>query len=226
MIKVELIEKSIAKDNENAWAFQNMGLLFNELNIRNSIKIQNLMKIITALGNPGSQYKNNRHNYGWLVFDALADKLNLDWQENKKLKSMIARDGDTLYIKPLTFMNNSGLAVEAVMSYYKLLPRKMMMKIKNSDLSNILTIIHDDLDIKFGTYKGSIDSRSAGQRGVQSVIDKLKTKNFKRIRLGIKSDNKPKQMPAKAYVLQNFSEKEMGEVERVVNEIVTKMSNA
>ena len=178
------------------------------------------MNIVVSLGNPGQKYKNNRHNYGWLVMDALAEKLGLDWQENKKLKSLIAKDGDTIYVKPLTYMNNSGQAVEAVMNYYKLLPRKMMMKVKNSDLSEVLTVIHDDLDIDFGEYKESIDSRSAGQRGVQSIIDHLKTKNFKRIRLGIKSDSKPEQMPAKAYVLQDFHEKEMEEVGRVVEKVL------
>jgi PTH1 family peptidyl-tRNA hydrolase len=178
------------------------------------------MRIIVALGNPGEKYKLNRHNYGWLVLD----KLQLDWSENKKLKSLIAKDGDTLYVKPLTYMNNSGEAVEAVLNYYKLLPRKMLMKVKNADLSRVLTVIHDDLDIEFGTYKESIDSRSAGQRGVQSIIDRLKTKNFRRIRLGIKSDHKPEQMPAKAYVLQDFRGEEMGVVDKVTEEVVKKIS--
>lgn len=177
------------------------------------------MRIIVALGNPGSQHQHNRHNYGWLVLD----KLGLDWSENKKLKSLIAKEEDTVYVKPLTYMNNSGEAAAAVMNYYKLMPKKMMMKVKNADLSGVLTVIHDDLDIDFGTWKESIDSRSAGQRGVQSIIDKLKTKNFKRIRLGIKSDKKPKQMPAKAYVLQDFSGGEMRVVERVVEEVISEI---
>ena len=176
------------------------------------------MKIIVALGNPGDKYKNNRHNYGWFVLD----KLGLDWSENKKLKSLIAKDGDTVYAKPLTYMNDSGQAVEAILNYYKLLPRKMMMKVKDADLSNILTVIHDDLDIEFGAYKESINSRSAGQKGVQSIIDHLKTKNFRRIRLGIKSDRKPAQMLAKAYVLQDFGKEEMETVERVVEDVINK----
>ena len=119
-------------------------------------------------------------------------------------------------------MNNSGQAIALFMNYYKLLPKKLnLIKEKNANLSQILTVIHDDLDIELGKFKISANSRSAGHKGVQSIIDHLKTKNFKRIRIGIKN-NKPEQMPMEKYVLQKFSEEEM----EIINEALQKIAFA
>ena len=86
-------------------------------------------------------------------------------------------------------MNNSGQAIQAILSYYKLLPKKLgLIKQKDSNLSDILTIIHDDIDIELGNHKTSVNSRSAGHNGVQSIINHLKTKNFKRIRIGVRTE--------------------------------------
>ena len=143
-------------------------------------KIKN-MKIIIGLGNPGKKYELTRHNVGFMALNAIAKKLGLSWQENKKFKAKIAKNQNLILVKPLTFVNNSGQAVQAVLSYYKLLPKKLgLLKKKNSDLSDILTVIHDDIDISLGKYKISIGSRSAGHNGVQSIISHLKTKNFNR----------------------------------------------
>ena len=183
------------------------------------------MKIIVGLGNPGEKYNNTRHNAGFMALDFFAEKKNLVWKFDKKFNINFIKHNDTFFIKPLTFMNNSGQAVALFMNYYKLLPKKIgLIRQKNSDLSQILTVIHDDLDIELGKYKISEDSRSAGHNGVQSIIDHLKTKNFRRIRIGIKN-HKQEQMPVEKYVLQKFSEEEMGIVEGLIGEI-TKLINS
>jgi PTH1 family peptidyl-tRNA hydrolase len=177
------------------------------------------MKLIIGLGNPGDKYKYTRHNAGFLALDHLADKNNWKWEFNKKFNAEIIKDGDTIFVKPQTFMNNSGQSVSAAISYYKLLPKKFgLIREKDTDLSEILTVIHDDLDIPLGTHKISIDSRAAGHNGVQSIINHLKTKNFKRIRIGIKNV-KPEQMPVASYVLQKFSEDELEVINKTISDL-------
>ncbi len=165
------------------------------------------MHIIVGLGNPGKKYENTRHNLGFMAVDALAERDHLSWREDKKFKAMIAEGANYMLVKPQTFMNLSGESVAAIARYYKLIPRSLFGIKKDADLANLLTVIHDDLDIAFGTYKTSINSSSAGQRGVQSIIDHLKTKNFKRLRIGIGSDDR-KNIPTEKYVLQRFDEEE------------------
>lgn len=178
------------------------------------------MKLLVGLGNPGEKYNITRHNIGFMVVDCLANQKDLTWKENKKLNCLTTRLDDTTLVKPLTFMNNSGQAVQAVMAYYNLIPKKFkIFQKKDCDLSETLTVIHDDLDIDFGKFKESIDSRSAGHNGVQSIINHLKTKNFKRLRIGIKNEKLGKIIPAKNFVLQKFSKEEMEEVNILVSNI-------
>lgn len=178
------------------------------------------MKIIVGLGNPGEQYKKTRHNAGLLILDDLIDELGLEWKSNRKFQAQICSKGDIFFVKPETYMNNSGQSVEAIMAYYKLLPKKLvLLKEKNSDLSNILTIIHDDKDIELGKYKISIDSRSAGHNGVESIIKHLKTKNFRRIRIGIKTDLLH-HVEAKKFVLQRFDKNEMEIIKNISSNII------
>jgi PTH1 family peptidyl-tRNA hydrolase len=178
-----------------------------------------ITKILVGLGNPEKRYEHTRHNAGFMALDMLAKENGLDWKENKKFNSLTATLDQTLLLKPLTYMNNSGQAVRAALSYYKLLPKKLLTIKKDSDLNEVLTVIHDDLDIPLGKYKISSDSRSAGHNGVQSIIDHLKTKNFKRIRIGIFTDLKEK-VPGEKFVLDNFDNKEMEIIENVLKEFI------
>ncbi len=175
--------------------------------------------IIAGLGNPGEKYNKTRHNAGFIFLNKLAKQLDLTWTENTKLKSWIIKDQNLILIKPTTYMNNSGVAVQAVMSYYKILPKKLCFKTKDSDLSDKLLVIHDDLDIEFNNYKFSTNSRSAGNNGVQSIINHLKTKNFQRLRLGIKTDLL-KHIPVKDFVLKRFSSEEQSNIDRLINNIL------
>jgi PTH1 family peptidyl-tRNA hydrolase len=191
------------------------------------------MKIIVGLGNPGEKYKKTRHNVGFMAVDALAEQMGLTWQKNKKFNAQLAKGKNIILVKPLSYMNNSGQVAQVVLSYYKLLPKKLgLIKQKNSDLSKILTIIHDDIDIPLGKYKISIDSRSAGHNGVQSIIDRLKTKNFKRIRIGIRTDlinkiladpSRRKQVEASKFVLQKFSKEELEIINNLIPEIIEEL---
>ncbi|MFA6995513.1 MAG: aminoacyl-tRNA hydrolase [Patescibacteria group bacterium] len=165
------------------------------------------MKIIVGLGNPGEQYKNTRHNIGWLALDQYLGEVK--WLENKKFQALIHEDQDFLFVKPLTFMNNSGQTIQKILNYYKLLPKNLgLIAKKNIDLNDCLVVIHDDLDLNFGDYKIATASGSAGQRGVQSIIDRLKTKKFTRLRLGIKNELLRVHIPPEKFVLAPFSSEE------------------
>lgn len=167
------------------------------------------MKIIIGLGNPGEQYKLTRHNLGFMVVDALAKQLELTWTVNKKLKAEITKTTDFILIKPQTFMNLSGESVEATLSYYKL-------------SADDLIIIHDDLDLEFGTYKVATASRAAGHNGVQSIMDKLNTQKICRYRVGIKNELREK-IPAEKFVLEKFSKTELENLEDIIQKIVKEL---
>jgi len=176
------------------------------------------MNIIVGLGNPGEKYNNTRHNIGFTMVDELARQKNLVWKENKKYKALTAEGNDLILVKPLTFMNKSGETVSAILRYYKLIPRSIFGTKKDSDLSNCLTIIHDELDLPLGKYKLSVNSSSAGHNGVQSIIDYLKTKNFKRLRIGISNEIK-QQIKAENFVLQKFNDEEKNVVKDLMPEL-------
>ncbi len=177
------------------------------------------MKIIVGLGNPGDRYEQTKHNAGFMLLDYIVEKKGLTWEQNKKFNCFVAKGIDSFFIKPLSFMNNSGRSVQAVLSYYKLLPKKLgLIKEKNSDLSDKLIVAHDDLDINLGKYKTSVNSRSAGHNGVQSIINHLKTKNFTRIRIGIKNEEK-KQIPVIKQVLMRFDKEEEKDIKEVIKNI-------
>ena len=180
-----------------------------------------MKKIIVGLGNPGAKYAKTRHNAGWLLIDRLAAELasetgqKISWQTKKNWSAEVASIGDTLLVKPQTMMNDSGRAVSAIINYYNLLA---------NDLSDILLVIHDELDLPMGAARWSTDSRSAGHNGVQSIIDYLGTQKFNRYRLGIQPTTKPTNTVD--YVLKNFSAAErknlqktdLTEVKRFIND--------
>jgi len=161
--------------------------------------------LIIGLGNPGEKYNHTRHNIGFMALDNLAKELDLNWKEEKKFKSQIAKSPNIILAKPQTFMNLSGEAVQKIIAFFNIKPEDIL-------------IIHDDLDIEFGKYKTSKNSRAAGHNGVQDIINKLNTKNFIRIRVGIKPqlDN---QVPIEKYVLQKFSKEEFSTVNQIIKNL-------
>jgi len=133
------------------------------------------MKIIVGLGNPGSEYQDTRHNIGFMTIDKLAKELtpeSVSWKEEAKFNAMTTKIGEVILVKPIMFMNSSGVAVSAIMHYYKLTP-------------NDVWVIHDDMDLPIGKIRIRQKGSSAGHRGVDSIISELKTNAFVRFRLGI-----------------------------------------
>jgi len=173
------------------------------------------MKIIAGLGNPGEKYQKSRHNAGWIFLDNLIK--NPNWRENKKFKALIHEKGEFLFVKPLTYMNESGYSLRKIMDYYGLIPKRIglfnkrigLFNKKNFDLTESLLVIQDELDLDFGTTKISTNSGSAGHKGIESIISHLNTNNFKRLRLGIKNNLLKTRIPADKFVLQPFSHEEL-----------------
>lgn len=129
------------------------------------------MNIVIGLGNPGTKYKGHRHNIGTMVLDALAAKRALHFESKPLFHAEIAVSGTTLTIvKPETFMNDSGTAARMVAKQY----------------NAPVTVVYDDIDIALGTVKCSYDRGAGGHNGVQSIIDHLGTKEFFRIRVGVR----------------------------------------
>ena len=135
------------------------------------------MKLIIGLGNPGKQYENTRHNIGFIIMEKLKEIWNFsDFQPNNKFNALISegkKDGTRVILAmPQTFMNLSGQSVRAIMDFYKL-------------STDDIIVIHDDLDITFGSYKISFDSSAAGHNGVINIIEQIGSQKFKRLRVGI-----------------------------------------
>ncbi len=175
------------------------------------------MNIIIGLGNPGKKYETTRHNIGYLVVDELARRLGLEWKDDKKLKALIAHGSGFILAKPSVFMNESGAGTAPLLRFYQLLPRTIFGTKKDSDLSDTLTVVHDELDLPFGSFKFSVNSRPAGHNGIKSLVAHLKTQNFRRLRIGIGTD-KRREMPTAAFVLQRFSPEEEAQLPSLINE--------
>lgn len=152
--------------------------------------------IIVGLGNPGRQYRENRHNIGFMLVDRLASRLGVSFSrlESKALVTKAEYKGQRLVLaKPQTFMNLSGQAVGALARFYKI------------PLENLL-IAYDDVDLPLGTLRLRPGGGSAGQKGIASIIERLGTQDFPRLRIGI--GRPPGRMEAADYVLQDFSRTE------------------
>lgn len=152
------------------------------------------MWLVAGLGNPGDDYADTRHNIGFMVVDALSARALISIRQ--KTTNFIygrgfIREQKTVLIKPLTFMNRSGNAVwEAIRM--------------NDEIDNIL-VIHDDLDLETGVIRIKKAGSSGGHNGVQSIIDRLGSQDFIRLKIGI---GRPNRGPAEKYVLRRFNKEE------------------
>lgn len=176
------------------------------------------MKIIVGLGNPGPEYQNTRHNIGFMALDFIFP--NAKWKEEPRFEALVAEYPDGLLVKPLTYMNNSGRAVHKVLNYYGLIEKKLgIIEKKDSDLSEILTVIHDDIDLPFDSLKFSKDSSSGGHNGIKSIIRYLKTQKITRVRLGVKNELFRNPIPADKFVLGRFNTEEKNKLPDIFNNI-------
>jgi len=151
------------------------------------------MKLIVGLGNPGRQYKNTKHNLGFMVLDELAKRKGLKFTLNKKFKGKIIQtvinNTTVILLKPDTFMNLSGEAVSLVKQFYQIATE------------NIL-IVHDDLDLECGVLRVRQKGSSAGHKGLKSIINLLKSEDFHRLKIGI---GRNEIIPVVDYVLSKLS---------------------
>ena len=155
------------------------------------------MKLIVGLGNPGAKYQKTRHSVGFWLIDELADDLDLEFRDNKSLHAEIATiKGNLTLIKPQTFMNNSGLAVKAVMRKQGIRPENML-------------VLYDDIDMELGKMRFKDSGSSGGHNGMQSIIDAVGTNNIARIKIGIGRSDR---IPPEKYVLSKFGIEELKQI--------------
>lgn len=158
------------------------------------------MKLIVGLGNVGEKYCFTRHNAGFMVLDKLAFDKGFSFREESKLKCFLAKSGDIIYIKPTTFMNLSGEAVRAVMDYYKI------------DVKDLL-IVYDDIALDLGRMRFRANGSDGGHNGIKSIIKHVGTKEFDRLKIGI---GPQPNIPSENYVLQNFPKEQLEELKEVL----------
>jgi peptidyl-tRNA hydrolase, PTH1 family len=162
------------------------------------------VKVIVGLGNPGGTYQWTRHNIGFQVLDRLAEESHISLG-HKRFKAQYGKgfvhSRDVLLVKPLTFMNLSGLAVKRIIHYYKAGPEDLM-------------VIHDDLDLPFGALRIKRWGGDGGHQGVRSIIDSMGGNNFLRLKVGI--GRPPRGMDPADYVLRFFDELERRQLEEVL----------
>jgi len=167
------------------------------------------MKLIIGLGNPGKKYEQTRHNVGFMAIDALLGNWKLEignFQNNfeSEVWQHMLNDEKIVLVKPQTFMNDSGRAVKEMVNFYKLDPAKDIL------------VLHDEVDLPFGSIRTTESSRSAGQNGVQNIIDELGTQDFHRIRIGVETRGSRNQLGTRDFVLQNFTGDELRTLEKEI----------
>ncbi len=161
------------------------------------------MKLIIGLGNPGDKYKLTRHNAGFLAIDYILNDGDgfMTARSTKEFKSEVwtwlEGSKKILFLKPQTYMNDSGQALKVVCNFYKM------------DLAKDLLVIHDDVDLPFGDIRTTESSSAAGHNGIKSIIQELGTQDFHRVRIGVETRASREELPTDAFVLQNFTEEEI-----------------
>lgn len=183
-------------------------------------------KLIIGIGNPEENYRESRHNIGFMFLDYLAKKLEAeDFEFNKKLNSSVAKTklnkSVLILAKPQTYVNKSGEAVIRLRNFYKVKPEDII-------------VAHDDLDIDFHNLKTSFGKNSGGHKGVESVMKTLKTKNFWRIRFGIstsglkksrRQSDKKRDEFVRDFVLSKFTKGEREELKDLFKEALDRIEN-
>jgi peptidyl-tRNA hydrolase, PTH1 family len=175
------------------------------------------MKLIVGLGNPSEKYDNSRHNLGYLVLDSLLQKeeklKRTFWTEEKKFKALVHEitlgTEKIILLKPTTFMNDSGISVQGYSSYFKIDPQDIV-------------VVHDELDMPLGKIRIRFGGSGGGHNGVNSIIERLGTDKFLRLRLGIGKEARRvnPQHDTSDYVLGTFETHEKSKVRSMVKQAV------
>jgi len=164
------------------------------------------MWLIVGLGNPGRKYSKTRHNVGFMVVDALSSKYSIPLKGKSKnfICGRCCIDGeDIIFLKPLTFMNRSGVAVKEAIRKY-------------TNIENLI-VVHDDLDLDAGIIRIKKDGSAGGHKGIASVIEIIGTKDFLRLKIGI---GRPDRISAEEYVLSPFDKHERPVIKKTIEKAV------
>ena len=146
------------------------------------------MTVLVGLGNPGRNYSDTKHNFGFWILDKFAEKRSLKFQAGKG-DYLLVKSNDIALVKPTTYMNNSGIAVADYCRYFQ-------------NTSEELLVVYDDIDLPLGTLRFKPSGGSGGHKGMESIIYQLESEDFNRLRIGISAENE--MGPSERYVLSPF----------------------
>ena len=170
------------------------------------------MKLIIGLGNPGEKFKKTRHNAGAFIVEGWLKNQNFNnLILKKKLEAKISLNPDLAAAIPEVYMNESGRAIRKIMKEFKIKPADLL-------------IIHDDADLTTGNYKLQLNRGAAGHRGIQSVIDLLKTKNFWRLRIGVRPAINKLRQKAEIFILKKFAPSEFETLKKTLPDFEAKIN--
>jgi PTH1 family peptidyl-tRNA hydrolase len=171
---------------------------------RKRAETNNARLVVVGLRNPGPDYQGTRHNIGYEVVTKVAERAGVDLgRAPSRVPAQVAILPSCVLAAPVTFMNDSGRAVRAVLDYWKVSPADML-------------VVHDDIDLAFGRLRLQVGGGSGGHNGIRSIDRHLGTTDYSRLKLGV--GRPPGSMDPAAYVLQRFSKAERAEVDLVVEE--------
>ena len=162
------------------------------------------IRLVAGLGNPGPEYRETRHNIGFMVLDRFATDLGLNWEKFSKADAVVSKSGELLLAKPLAFMNRSGFPLLAVAQFYKIEPTEML-------------IVFDDFALPIGRLRIRPDGGTGGHNGLESIIVQFGTDKIPRLRIGI--GGAPTE-GASDYVLGRFFEEEIPLVRLAIDRAV------
>ena len=161
--------------------------------------------ILVGLGNPGTKYSSTKHNFGYWVIDSIINKSSLKLKAGKG-DYLYAKDGESLFVKPTSYMNNSGVVIKQIINYYK------------ASIEDLI-IIYDDIDLPLGTIRFKNKGGPAGHRGIENIIYQLQSESFLRLRLGIAVDGL-RMRPSENYVLSPFPKGCKEDIDLVINKSI------
>jgi len=161
-------------------------------------------RLIVGLGNPGETYRDTRHNIGFMVLDEIAKRMGAAFREEKRWSGLVAKFTGGYLLKPLTFMNDSGRAVQSVGHFYKASPEQTL-------------VVYDDVDLPLGRLRFRTSGSAAGHNGIRSLIASLGSDEFPRLKVGIApADGRPAGERMVGHVLGKFRAEEQPALQTVI----------
>lgn len=164
------------------------------------------MKLIAGLGNPGKEYENTRHNLGFWIVDKLAQKLGIELKK-KKFNGLYSQTSEYILLQPQTYMNNSGECITDFLNYFQISPDNLL-------------VVYDDIALPLGGFRYRLQGSAGGHNGIKSIIEKLGSKNFKRLRVGIGYEFN---FTLQEWVLGKFRRSEKKVIETILPTLLTSL---